>query len=91
LQSIDWPLDTISIEHKRQKIHNQNIHKNMPDPSLNQFINLIKLTNYNSFRKHIKRHSEQVITRIKEKYIHMENINRYNILSNEEQTLEHLG
>lgn len=58
---------------------------------MRELINIIKSTSYHTFRKHLKRHSEVVLGRIGEKYYHMEKINKYNVLTDEEQTLEHLG
>lgn len=82
---VDWPLDSITDEHNRQRKHAGDAIKG--DTSLREIINIIKSTNYNTFRKHLKRHSELVLARLKEKYYHMEKINRYNVLTDEEQTL----
>jgi hypothetical protein len=52
-----------------------------PNTEVKTLINILKSTNYSSFRKHIKRHSETVAGRLKDKYSHMERINKYNILN----------
>jgi hypothetical protein len=54
-------------------------------------VSLLKSTNYSSFRKHLKRHSEAVCARLQDKYDHMERINKHNVFTNEEHTLEQLG
>jgi hypothetical protein len=97
LQPADWPLDTITDEHARQRRHDSNSPSSPATPSARgdtstrEFLNIIRSTNYNTFRKHLKRHSEVVLGRVREKYYHMEKTNRYNVLTDEEQTLEHLG
>ena len=54
-------------------------------------MNIVRSTNYGTFRKHLKKRSEAVHARLALKYAHMEKTNRYNVLTDEEQTLEHLG
>lgn len=61
-----------------------------PDLPCKELIDLLKSTNYSTFRKHLKRRSEAIVARNLEKYNHMEQINKYNVLSNEEQTLKQL-
>lgn len=58
LQVTDWPLDTISEEHQRHLNHHVDSSMKMPaDTEIRALLNIIKSTNYSSFRKHLKKHS----------------------------------
>ena len=59
----------------------------MSDPAISELMKLLKSNNYNQFRKHLKKHSEVVLGRGKQKYFDMEHICKYNVLTDEEQTL----
>lgn len=88
LQVTDWPLDSITQEHSRQKSHNRAREREIRgDTSLKELINIIRSTNYSTFRKHLKKHSETVHAGLRLKYYHMENTNKYNVLTDEQQTL----
>ena len=72
LKTCDWPLDTLAQEHQRSVSHQKvSSYKVNPNVEVKTFINLLKSTNYNTFRKHLKRHSETVCGRLKDKYTHM--------------------
>lgn len=88
LKTTDWPLDTITQEHTRYIQHRKkSSYRITPNTEVKTLINILKSTNYSTFRKHLKRHSEVVIGRLKDKYNHMEKINKYNVLNDEEHTL----
>jgi hypothetical protein len=63
LQPVDWPLDSISDERLRQRAHDPSTSKG--DSSLRELVNIIRSTNYSTFRKHLKRHSELVVGRLR--------------------------
>ena len=72
LKTADWPLDSLSQEHTRHTQHKKtSSYKMTPNTEVKTLINILKSTNYSTFRKHIKRHSETVAGRLKDKYSHM--------------------
>ena len=81
LQPVDWPLDTISEQHKRHKKHS--VQTTAGDTSVRELINIVKSSNYGTFRKHLKKHSQLILGRVKNKYYHMQKINRYNVLTDQ--------
>lgn len=62
LHVTDWPLDTLTQEHQRLVNHaKQSSHKITINTEIKTFMNILKSTDYATFRKHLKRHSETVL------------------------------
>jgi hypothetical protein len=57
LHVVDWPLDTLTEEHNRQKKHRNDDFNPLLDTTSKELMHLLRSTNYHLFRKHIKKHS----------------------------------
>ena len=84
---MDWPLDSISEAKAKEYAH-----RTPPtfDPSAEEIIKLLGMTDYNMFRKHMKSRSEEIVKRAASKYTDMEYINEFNKHSHEAVTYEQL-